>query len=122
MPAKPFDICRFVYETTRAKRRVEDHVRRVTAILSDSGHEERREHQECKSCFYIDGRLGGSAITHTQCGLCGKELVFSSTCVDAVCPECAAKHSLCRHCGGDLNMRVGRRKWPTPTQAPLQPT
>jgi hypothetical protein len=38
-------------------------------------------------------------------------MVFSNTCVDKICTRCADAHKLCRHCGGDSEMRTKRRNF-----------
>lgn len=100
--------------TSHARTAVDTVLMKARLIEADSRKTERVEACQCKACFYAHpDRIGGQALTESACGLCGKPLHFSSTCVDALCPECAKAHSLCTHCGGDLEMRTGRRKWPT---------
>lgn len=107
------DVAVFTSVTGLSLHRFRELVRVATSAIGDLHKSKRKKAQECKSCFYLSGRLGGSAITHRDCGICGKEMSFSNTCVDAFCVDCARKHKLCAHCGGDINMRAGRRKWPT---------
>lgn len=74
----------------------------------------------CVVCFYADGRIGGAAMTSQPCGACGEVQQYGNTCTDALCLACATKHNLCKHCGGDSELRPRRRDWPTfdPTPAP----
>ena len=68
---------------------------------------------ECKYCSYIKTtRIGGSAMTESECGLCEKMMVFSSTVVDRLCRDCAERNLLCKHCGGDIDMKIRRKKRP----------
>ena len=98
------DVNQHKYHIDGMRIRLEDFDR-------DSDKKARLEAQECKYCWYINTqRLGGAAITNTNCSVCGKEMVFGSTNVDKVCKECAKEHELCKHCGTDLNMRVRRKK------------
>lgn len=101
-----------VSATSRSKERVEDTLALAERIKSDLDMDERKKAQLCKACFYFTA-LGGSRITSRECAGCGKDQVYGSTNTDALCMDCARKHSLCKHCGGDLEMRVKRRNWPT---------
>lgn len=99
--------------TEYAKSRVESIISRAKIIERDELKQERINAQECKSCFYQD-RIGGAAITDRECMCCGKIQQYGSTATNALCKPCATKHSLCKHCGGDVELRVRRRKWPEP--------
>lgn len=114
-PARKMDVVAMVSATGMACNFINDVLDRADRLRTDSARADRLAKQECKSCFYVAGKIGGAAMTNSSCGLCGKPLMFGSTCIDAICPECAKEHSLCKHCGGDLEMRIGRRKWPTST-------
>ena len=64
----------------------------------------------CNYCsFIVPERIGGSSITNVECGICGKEMVFGNTNVDAICSDCAKTNQLCKHCAGDIEMK-NRRK------------
>jgi len=65
----------------------------------------------CKVCYY-GKRIAGAAMTTSFCGWCGKELLSGSTDTHKLCLECSREHSLCRHCGGDIDLRNKRRIWP----------
>jgi len=80
-------------------------------LEADPDKKKRLQAQECKSCFYVLGKLGCAAMTSRECSCCGKDMMFGSTCTDALCLDCAKKHGLCKHCGGDIDMKQ-RRKWP----------
>jgi len=79
-------------------------------ITTDHEKEERLSKPECRTCHYIRrSRIGGAAMTQALCSFCGTEMMFSNTCVDVLCPDCAKKHELCKHCGGDLRDRMRRK-------------
>lgn len=110
-PAKKLDIASMVWATTRASEKVERVAILAERIKDDTHKKARLEAHECKGCFYFDS-LGGAAITTQPCACCGIEQTYSSTNTDVLCMACAKEHSLCKHCGGDLDMRPLRRKWP----------
>jgi hypothetical protein len=116
-PMRKMDMVAMVRATNQANYYIQDLMKKAAKVQSDTDGDCRLAKQECKACFYVYGKIGGAAMTTSACGLCGKPMVFGSTCVDAVCPECAKAHKLCKHCGGDLEMRKGRKKWPTSTVA-----
>ncbi len=96
----------------------QDMVKAVMGFLTDPLAKERRNHAgECKKCFYIyPARIGGSAMTMEPCGVCGKEVWYGNTSTDRLCMTCALEHKLCKHCGGDVEMRP-RRKYVSPEEA-----
>lgn len=96
-----------------AKDIVDAHLKLMGDTINDSRRAERLKKHECKACFYIRGKLGGAAMTHRACGICGEDQLYSNTNTDVLCRDCAVKHNLCKHCGGDLDMRPKRRKWPS---------
>lgn len=99
-------------DATRAARAaVVDLLKLANDIDTDSMREERIAQCECRACFYRP-RWGAACVTEQDCGCCGKEQVYGSTATDVLCLECAKKHSLCKHCGGDLEMRTRRKSWP----------
>lgn len=103
--------CNMVAWTERAKARVNEWLKLANAASYDERQTERIKRHECKACYY-GGRVGGSAMTKQSCMCCGKDEVYSSTDTDTLCMPCAVKHSLCKRCGGDLEMRTRRRDWP----------
>lgn len=84
---------------------------RADRIKDDTEKQDRKKAQQCKACYYFTG-LGGAAVTNRECAGCGEDQTYGSTNTDALCLPCAAEHKLCKHCGGDLEMRPGRRNWP----------
>jgi hypothetical protein len=110
LPMK-MDKAHMVSASGTAKGRVQHIIDLATAMQTDPRRKDRLAQQECIACFY-GSRIGGSAMTNRPCGWCGAMQMYPSTNTDALCPECAQTHSLCKHCGGDIDMRAGRRKWP----------
>ena len=90
-----------------AKYRIEQTTLRALTYLTDPDKKDRRARHECVVCCYGD-RIGGSAMTACYCGICQKELRFSSTSIDKVCDACATKLDLCRHCGATSELKVPR--------------
>lgn len=104
--------------TERAKARVAEWLLLADDVLRDVRKPERMKRHECKACFY-GGRIGGSAMTTRPCMSCGHDEMYGSTATDALCLPCAAKHTLCKRCGGDLEMRTRRKDWPVTPNAEL---
>lgn len=103
------------WATGSAKRIVNEAISAAERCKKDADREKRLGALECPSCFYIrSSRVGGASMTTWYCGVCAEEGLHGSTAVPRVCRRCAEKHSLCVQCGGDLNMRERRRKWPEP--------
>lgn len=97
--------------TERAKARVKGWADLADEVASDARKVERMKLHECKACFY-SSRIGGAAMTTCPCMSCGSDEMYGSTATDVLCMSCATKHGLCRHCGGDLEMRTRRKDWP----------
>lgn len=111
IPARKIDAASIWRATDEAKFRVESMRRRLVDFDSDARKPERLRSCECGYCFYINAsRLGGAAMTKTECGICHKEMMFCNTCVDLVCKECSRKHQICVHCGGDIEMKHRKKK------------
>lgn len=118
MNQMPFHMstCNMIGATEQAKAQVKRRLELAAELDKDSRKQERLLKNECKACFY-SYRVGGSAMVTRPCMSCGTDQVYGSTATDVLCKECAKKHSLCRHCGGDLEMRVRRKEWPEPDKA-----
>lgn len=104
--------------TGRAKDYVQRMIEDAKEIEDDTRRKERIEAHECKACFY-SSRIGGAAMTSQACMSCGTDQMYGSTNTDALCMTCAMEHVLCKHCGGDLEMRTRRRVWPEPSNVEL---
>lgn len=112
-----------IYNMTHASQRAKDivkyHKDMSDAMINDPDKIDRLRKHECIACYYtskIGGRIGGAACTSKPCMSCGKNEMYGSTNTDELCLECAQKHSLCKHCGGDHAMRVRRKEWPKPVE------
>lgn len=97
---KKFDLEAAQHRTIMQKSRMEDYAK----YFSDPDKNKRILEQECILCYY-DSRIGGAAMTDSNCLLCEKIMHFGSTCVDNLCQPCAEKHKLCKHCGADINYK-----------------
>ena len=97
--------------TERAKARVKSWADLAAEVESDARKADRLKRHECKACFYAS-RMGGAAMTTRPCMSCGSEEMYGSTNTDVLCMGCATTHGLCKHCGGDLEMRARRKDWP----------
>ena len=101
--------------THRSKELVDSIIQRAKEIETDARKDERVAAQLCKACFY-GSHIGGSAMTHRPCMSCGQDQMYASTYTDVLCKPCAVEGKLCKHCGGDIDMKVGRRNWPEVTK------
>lgn len=113
MKAQKMNVCNMVYATERAKSRIKSIRDQYDQVTKDPKKDERIAACECIACFYSYG-IGGAAITNRPCMSCGVNQLYGSTNTDVLCLDCANTHDLCKHCGGDLEMRVRRKEWPKP--------
>jgi len=92
-------------------------VKSALAADQDNDRVKRLQLSLCRSCHYFGNGIGGAAMTTRPCGICQTPVTYGSTCTDALCLNCAKKHSLCKHCGADRELRPHRRKfdWIKPT-------
>ena len=97
--------------TYRAVARVKEWVYMAEMVTHDTRKTDRMARHECRACFYAP-RIGGAAMVWRPCMSCGVDVVFRSTATGVLCELCAVKHSLCKHCGGDVEMRGDRTDWP----------
>jgi len=64
----------------------------------------RQENQICKYCSYVNNdRMAFQAFTNTNCSICDKEIIFATSNIDKVCPECAKENNICKHCGAEMD-------------------
>ena len=111
-PYKPrIDSASIESATYFSKEHASSILERAKKIQEDVGREERLAKQNCVICF-TGGKVGGAMCTTSLCGICSKEMHFSSTCTDKLCLGCARDNLLCRHCGGDIDMKKRRNKRP----------
>lgn len=99
--------------THLAKAQCESVINQAENIKGDRYKEARLKSQFCKACFY-SSRIGGQAMTTRPCMSCGSPELYSSTATDKLCLACAQEGNLCKRCGGDIDLRERRRKWPAP--------
>lgn len=90
-----------------ARARMAGWLRLAQEVSEDARKDERLARHECKACFYPT-RVGGAAMTHRDCMRCGVSQIYNSTVTDVLCLSCATELDLCKHCGGDLEMRAER--------------
>ena len=53
-------------------------------VIEDLDRKERLKKQECQVCYY-GSRIGGAAMTTSECGVCGQEMLFGNTNTDILC-------------------------------------
>lgn len=99
--------------TLRSKERMQSIMDLADKLRHDPEKHNRMQACLCPMCYY-GSRLGGQAVTTEPCMCCGEEQMYSSTATDALCRPCAQETGLCKHCGGDRELRVRRKKWPEP--------
>ena len=87
------------FATMINKSRLEDYIE----IIKDEDKSEKLTMQECQICYY-NAKIGGSAMTASNCQICDTDMMFGSTCVDKLCIACAKKFKLCKHCGADIRL------------------
>jgi hypothetical protein len=103
--AKKIDAVSVMRATDFAKNYAQSTVEKGLLYLADP---DKKTRLECPTCYYLLARIGGACMTTQPCGLCGTPQTYGSTATDALCETCARRDSLCKHCGGDLHMRVRR--------------
>jgi hypothetical protein len=113
--APNFDRYLMVSHTNMARSRVDSIIAQARAVELDEDRKARLERHFCVACHYSRG-MAGQAFTNQPCACCAVPQTYSSTATDVLCEPCAKEHSLCKRCAGDLEMRVGRRKWPEVTK------
>lgn len=96
--------------TNFARGTIDRTIRHAQEFTDDPEKENRHKQQECPVCYYYIGRIGGAAWTDAECALCSKLMHFESTCIDILCVDCAKKHGLCHHCGGDIDAKQRKRQ------------
>lgn len=110
--AAPFDRAHWAWQTNRSRDLFVDLIDRANKAQGDTEQAQRLEKQQCISCFYIRDRIGGAAMTTQPCACCLVPEMYASTATDELCLPCANTSKLCKRCGGDIDMKVGRRNWP----------
>jgi len=108
---KKIDRAAIAWASGSAKRSIRTVIEQANTYKDDPRKRQRLSENECVYCYYTP-RISGQAMTRTECGICGKEMMFSNTDTDVICDDCAKEHELCKHCGGDVHMRERRKNWP----------
>lgn len=101
---RPINLDRVNHQTNMGQEQLKTY----RNIVEDSERRERLKKQECPLCFY-ESRIGGQAITQTECSICGKEMTHGNTNIDCLCKECAKDKRLCKHCGSDIDLKHRRK-------------
>lgn len=91
---------------------VRDAISYAQNLVNDPRQIERADKALCRACFYAPPVVTGRAMTVHPCMACGAEQIYSSTGVDALCPDCARWHYLCKRCGCDRDLDAERADWP----------
>ena len=115
--AGKLDKVAMIRSTETANAAVLDHLDRAARLQRDDQRVERMGRSLCSSCFYLQGWAGCASCTTRPCALCHEDQTYGSTATDMLCLPCARSNSLCKRCGGDIDLRVLRRKWPDATES-----
>ena len=98
-------------QTDYAKYYSDEHIKNSMEFLTDSNKKKRLELGKCKFCFYLHGSgFSGQAISKWNCKVCNDPHVHENTSVPKICYACSDIYELCTVCGGDVEMRMRRKK------------
>ncbi len=98
------------FDTQHARDIMDHTIKRAKCFTDDQHKDSRHQRNECPVCYYYGTRIGGSVITEVECALCGEPMVFGNTCTDKLCDVCARTNKLCKHCGGDIDVKHRRKR------------
>jgi hypothetical protein len=112
IPKTDLTIYQMISATSLSQSRIENAINLAKKLTEDPDENIRYLKSLCKACYYFSS-ISGQALTERECMCCNKLQNYSSTFTDALCSGCAKKYSLCKHCGGDFNLRIKRRSWPS---------
>lgn len=101
------DGVRIKYLTEGRKQYLKVMLEHADKLRHDPDKGRRLNKQECVVCYYT-AKVGGQAMTETNCGICDKTMLYASTVTNKLCYECASMHDLCQCCGADIKLRVRR--------------
>lgn len=116
LPRRKIDRPNIERANHRHKEAINFWRRELAKVDKDPKKKERLAAAQCVMCFE-GSRIGGSACSSVQCGLCDEILHSGSTNVDCLCKECALKTGLCKACGCDLHL-INRRSREIPEPTP----
>lgn len=99
------------WETGFAAIRLDAFRKIVERVDADGEKKQRHEKANCQMCYepYTGGRASTTAGTERPCGICGDRMLFGNGDPDKLCVACAKRAGLCRHCGGDIDMKHRRK-------------
>jgi|GEM_PF-4085056 len=80
--------------------RVEDRRKQLNEYDADARQDQRRDHGECRACFYLGARIAGQGFTKYRCRNCDQEQDHPNTATPRLCRTCGDERDLCVHCGG----------------------
>lgn len=103
----PFKAATLLAATARARNSIIQVSELAKAFEEDAHKGIRFLKSECKVCFYTH-KIGAQAFTTRECACCGVDQVYGHSATDVLCVECSVKHSLCKHCGGDIDLQLDR--------------
>ena len=109
---RKMDVASMTSSTALSRSRMDATLRLAAKFQEDPQKTERLAASLCIPCFYSSA-LGGAAMTQEPCMCCGVVQMYGSTNTDALCLKCAQETHLCKHCGGDVELRVSRKNWPS---------
>jgi hypothetical protein len=112
VPFRRYTSSDYEYNNACQLERKAHYIQKALFLSTDPDKKKRHEVGLCPVHYYDHTNIGGAAITKCMCGLCGEEMVFSSTSVDKVCAECAKTKQLCKYCGADIDLKRRRKDLP----------
>lgn len=87
-------------QTFYAKKEIRKSIENHERLKFDVDRDARLDANLCPQCHYLHKhRIGGRAMTTQPCGICGEDVMYTSTATDKLCPKCAEKNGLCKQCG-----------------------
>lgn len=107
-PRRIINLATIASATGTARDAIGIALRRAEVFSADPERAERHSACLCPPCHYIS-RAACVTYHEVQCGLCDAVLRCRIGDEDALCPACARRVGLCRHCGGDIDAKVRRR-------------
>ena len=103
------------------KEHGEQDVKDAAAYIIDATKEKRLKSHECKTCYYLrGGGMAGQSMWSWNCGVCGEDQLHHNTSTPKVCHKCCDQWGLCQRCGGDIEQRKRKQKWPELTKEQIE--
>lgn len=118
---KKIDAVAVLFQTTQNDIYIRERIKEAHAMEHDTDRVARRKDCLCKFCHYRGSVIAGQAFTDGECGICRTPIQSSNTYIPVLCRDCAKKHSLCRQCGADMELRTRRRKFDFPKVQEIPP-